>query len=101
MKAVLSSTNEEYAQGQFQPTFHGLRHTAATMIATAVARNPDLFGGIARVKSMLGHLSERMSAHYARRAEVEHMNAETMLLLPDFGNTAAQIGNATGQGAAK
>lgn len=95
------ATNAAYEEGQFKPTFHGLRHTAATMIATAVARNPELFGGIARVKSMLGHLSERMSAHYARRAEVEHMNAETMLLLPDIGNTAAQIGNATNQGAAK
>ncbi|MBU2358725.1 MAG: hypothetical protein KKB02_07335 [Alphaproteobacteria bacterium] len=85
------ATNKGYAEGQFRPTFHGLRHTAATMIATAVARNPELFGGIARVKSMLGHMSERMSSHYARRAEVEHMNAETMLLLPDIGGTGNKV----------
>ncbi|KQI68729.1 hypothetical protein AN189_07480 [Loktanella sp. 3ANDIMAR09] len=86
--------NDDYEDGQFRPTFHGLRHTTATMIANAVARNPDLFGGIGRVKTMLDHLSERMAAHYARRAEVEHMNAETILLLPDIGNTGAKIGNA-------
>lgn len=50
-----------------------------------MARNPDFFGGIGRVKSMLGHLTERMAAHYARRAEVEHMNTETMLLMPEIG----------------
>lgn len=26
-----------------------------------------------------------MAAHYARRAEAEHMNTETMLLLPEIG----------------
>jgi hypothetical protein len=71
------------------------------MIATVVARNPDLVGGIARVKSMLGHLSGSMAAHYARRAEMQNMNTETMLLLTDIGNTAHQIGNATGQEPAK
>jgi integrase len=95
------ATNDEYADGQFRPTFHVLRHTAATMIATAVAQNPDLFGGIARVKSILGHLSDRMTAHDARRGEVEHMNAETILLLPDFGNTTNHIRNETGQAPAK
>ncbi len=78
------TTNSEYGDDDFRPTFHGLRHTSATMIANAVARNPDLFGGIGRVRAMLGHLTDRMAAHYARRAEVEHMNAETMLLLPDI-----------------
>ncbi|WP_108482296.1 tyrosine-type recombinase/integrase [Oceaniglobus ichthyenteri] len=86
--------NDEYAADQFQPTFHGLRHTSATLIANTVARNPDLFGGIARVKSMLGHLTEAMAEHYSRRAQAEHMNTETMLLLPEIGNTAPQIGNA-------
>ncbi|MDH2325972.1 tyrosine-type recombinase/integrase [Cereibacter sp. SYSU M97828] len=86
-------TNSDYAEDAFQPTFHGLRHTNATMIANAVARNPDTFGGIARVKSMLGHLSEKMAKHYARRAEAEHMNAETMLLIPEIGNRPAWIGN--------
>tara|TARA_R110000737_G_scaffold329336_1_gene344406 strand:+ start:472 stop:585 length:114 start_codon:yes stop_codon:yes gene_type:complete len=33
------------------------------MIATAAARNLDVFGGIARVKSMLGHLTEAMPMH--------------------------------------
>lgn len=78
--------NDAYTEGQFKPTFHGLRHTSATLIATAVARSPDLFGGIARVAAMLGHLSPAMAAHYARRAEVEHLNTETMLLLPEIGN---------------
>jgi len=82
-----------YADGAFQPTFHGLRHTNATMIANAVARNPDLFGGIDRVKSMLGHLSDRMAKHYMRRAQGEHMNAATMLLIPEIGNRPAWIGN--------
>lgn len=86
-------TVAEYADGAFQPTFHGLRHTNATMIANAVARNPDLFGGIDRVKSMLGHLSDRMAKHYMRRANVEHMNAATMLLIPEIGNRPAWIGN--------
>lgn len=87
------ATVAEYAEGAFQPTFHGLRHTNATMIANAVARNPDLFGGIDRVKSMLGHLSDRMAKHYMRRANVEHMNAATMLLIPEIGNRPAWIGN--------
>jgi hypothetical protein len=56
---------------------------------------------MASVKSMLGHLSESIAAHYARHAEVEHMNTETMLLLPDIGNTADQIGNAAAQAPAK
>ena len=84
---------EDFAPEAFRPTFHGLRHTNATLIANAVARNPDAFGGIARVKSMLGHMSEAMARHYARRAEVEHMNAETILLLPEIGNTPEWIGN--------
>jgi integrase len=87
------TTVAEYAEGAFQPTFHGLRHTNATLIANAVARNPDLFGGIDRVKSMLGHLSDRMAKHYMRRANVEHMNAATMLLIPEIGNRPAWIGN--------
>lgn len=85
--------NEEYQEGEFQPTFHRLRHTNATKIANAVARNPEVFGGITRVKSMLGHLSERMSKHYARRAETEHMNNETLLLIPEIGNQPSWIGN--------
>lgn len=85
--------NEDYAEGAFRPTLHGLRHTSATMIANAVARNPEVFGGIGRVKSMLGHMTEKMSAHYARRAEAEHLNAETMLLIPEIGNRPAWIGN--------
>ncbi|MFT7060026.1 MAG: hypothetical protein ACJASV_002542, partial [Pseudorhodobacter sp.] len=64
-----------------------------TLIASTVAKKPELFGGIARVKSMLGHMSAKMAAHYARRAEAEHMNAETMLLLPEIGNRPAWIGN--------
>lgn len=67
-------------------TFHGFRTTNATMIASAVAKSPDLYGGIERVKSMLGHLSNRMSEHYARRAVTEHTNSETIMLLPTFGN---------------
>jgi integrase len=83
---------DDLAEGAFRATMHGLRHTNATAIATTVARNPDLFGGIDRVQAMLGHLSKRMSEHYARRAEVEHMNRETMLLLPNFGKQPDWIG---------
>ncbi len=86
-------TNREYVVGDFQPTFHGLRHTSATLIANAVAQNPATFGGIERVKSMLGHLSAKMARHYARRAATEHLNAETILLLPTIGNTPSWIGN--------
>lgn len=73
-------------------TFHGLRTTNATLIANAVAKSPDLYGGIDRVKSMLGHLSERMSAHYARHAIAEQKNAESVLLLPDFGKPMQDVG---------
>lgn len=66
-------------------TFHGFRTTNATLIGNAVAKSEVIFGGIERVKSMLGHLSGRMAEHYARRAIQEHTNAETILLLPDFG----------------
>lgn len=69
--------------------FHGLRTTNATLIASAVAKSPELYGGIERVRAMLGHLSKRMSEHYARHAEVEHLNTESVLLLPDFGNRSA------------
>ncbi|WP_226560783.1 tyrosine-type recombinase/integrase [Salipiger thiooxidans] len=92
---------EEMEEDAFRPTFHGLRTTNATVIANTVARNPDLFGGIQRVQAMLGHLSERMSRHYARRAEVEHMNRETVLLLPDFGKHISEIGKHEADEAAK
>ena len=94
-------SNDAYEADQFQPTFHGLRHTNATMIANAVARNPAAFGGIQRVKSMLGHLSEKMARHYARRAEAEAMNAETLLLIPEIGNRPAWIGNPEADKSAK
>lgn len=83
---------DEMVEDAFRPTFHGLRTTKATVIANAVARNPDLFGGIQRVQAMLGHLSERMSRPNAGRAEVEHMNRETVLLLPDFGKHISENG---------
>ncbi|MGO4854759.1 hypothetical protein [Phaeovulum sp. W22_SRMD_FR3] len=86
-------TIDAYEPDQFQPTFHGPRHTNATIIANAVARNPAAFGGIQRVKSMLGHLSEKMARHYARRVEAEAMNAETLLLIRETGNRPAWIGN--------
>lgn len=74
-------------------TFHGFRHTNATAIASAVATNPGAFGGIERVKAMLGHLSDKMAAHYTQRALRQHMNADSILLLPDFGNTLDNFGN--------
>ena len=76
-------------------TFHGFRTTNAMLIASAVARSPDLYGGIEHVRAQLGHLSEAMSKHYARRAQVEAMNAETLLLLPDFAHAAADVGNSS------
>jgi integrase len=87
------ATIAEYAEGAFRPRFHGLRHTNATMIANTVTRNPEVFGGIDRVKSMLGHQSERMAKQYTRRATAEDMNARTMLLIPEIGNRPAWIGN--------
>ena len=93
IRLKLKPKRKEYLkEGDFRATMHGLRTTNATVIANAVAQNPDLFGGIERVRAMLGHLSKRMSEHYARRAEVEHMNRETVLLLPDFGKHAADFG---------
>lgn len=74
-------------------TFHGFRTTNATLIANAVAKNPELFGGLERVQAMLGHLSSRMSKHYARRAITEQKNAESILLLPDFGKHLTDSGN--------
>ena len=71
-------------------TFHGRRTTNATLIANAVAKSPELYGGIERVRSMFGHLSKRMSEHYARHAITEQTNTESVLLLPDFGKPAAQ-----------
>ncbi len=62
-------------------TFHGFRATNAT----AVAKSPDLYGGIDHVRAMLGHLSKRISEHYARHAMTEQINAESVLLLPGFG----------------
>lgn len=53
--------NHEYQEGDFAPTFHGLPHTNATQIANTVAQNPDLLGGIQRVKSKLGHHPEKMA----------------------------------------
>jgi integrase len=86
----------------FWPTLHGLRHTNATLIANTVAKSPDLFGGIKRVKSMLGHMSEAMSRHYARMAETEHLNTETMLLIPEIGKLPEWIGkHATTKGSEK
>lgn len=82
-------------------TFHGLRTTNATLIATAVAQSPDLYGSIERVRAQLGHLSPAMSAHYARQAQVESMNRETLLLLPDFGKTDDTIGKTGLEGTAK
>ncbi|WP_370300991.1 tyrosine-type recombinase/integrase [Pseudooceanicola sp.] len=73
-------------------TFHGLRTTNATLIASAVAKSPDLYGGIERVKAMLGHLSKRMAEHYARHAIAEQINTDSVLLLPDFGKHAGEIG---------
>lgn len=67
-------------------TYHGLRTTNATIIASAIAKSPEMFGGIERVQSLLGHHSKAMSEHYARRAEREHMNADSIILIPEFGN---------------
>ncbi|SDE97308.1 hypothetical protein SAMN04488105_110170 [Salipiger thiooxidans] len=92
---------EEMEEDAFRPTFHRLRTTNATVIANTVARDPDLFGGIQRVQAMLGHLSERMSRPNARRAEVEHMNRETVPLLPHFGKHISEIGRHKADEAAK
>jgi hypothetical protein len=41
--------------------FHVLRTSNADLIASAVAKSPELFGSIERVKAQLGHLSRAMS----------------------------------------
>jgi len=55
-------------------TFQGRRTTNATLIANAVVKSPEFYGGIERVRSMLGHRSKRMSEHYARHAITEQTN---------------------------
>ena len=65
--------------------YHGLRTTNATLIASAVAQDPERFGGIERVQSLLGHHSKSMAKHYSRRAKQEHINKDSLVLLPDFG----------------
>lgn len=74
-------------------TFHGLRTTNATLIASAVAQDPERFGGIERVQSLLGHHSRRMAEHYARRAKTEQMNNDSVLLIPNFANPSSKIAN--------
>lgn len=73
-------------------TLHGLRTTNATIVASEIAKRPDLYGSIEHVKSMLGHLSRGMSEHYARRAIQEQSNNESVLLLPHFGNGFEELG---------
>lgn len=66
-------------------TFKGLRATNATMIADAAA-HPDETASeaFARVKAQLGHHSERMSAHYARKAEVRKTTRGNVSRLPNL-----------------
>ncbi|MEM9147506.1 MAG: hypothetical protein AAGC57_15050 [Pseudomonadota bacterium] len=67
-------------------TFKGLRHTNATLIAERAAKGHESAADVlARAKAMLGHHSERMSANYARRAQVERSNAGTVEMLPLIG----------------
>ena len=66
-------------------TYHGLRTTNATIIASAIAKSPEMFGGIEHVQSLLGHHSKAMSEHYARRAQHEQMNSDSIVLMPNFG----------------
>ncbi|MCG7630518.1 hypothetical protein MHM88_22170 [Epibacterium sp. MM17-32] len=73
-------------------TFQGRRTTNATLIVNAVAKSPEFYGGIERVRSMLGHLSKRMSERYARHAITGQPNTESVLLLPGVGKPAAQNG---------
>lgn len=69
-------------------TFKGLRVTNATMIAEAATRGgASASEAMARVRAMLSHHSPAISAHYARRAEVDAMNAATVALLPSIGQT--------------
>lgn len=69
-------------------TFKGLRVTNATMIADEAAKGSESAAeALSRVRAMLGHHSERMSAHYARRAQIERTNAGTVEMLPVIGKT--------------
>ena len=71
--------------------YHGLRTTNATLIASAVAQDPERFGGIELVQSLLGHHSKSMAAHYSRRAKQEHINTDSVVLLPRGINSPAQL----------
>jgi hypothetical protein len=67
-------------------TFKGLRVTNATMIAEAATRGgASASEAMARVRAMLSHHSPAISAHYARRAEVTAMTADTVAMLPSIG----------------
>lgn len=64
-------------------TFKGLRVTNATLIADAAAKgHASAAEAFARVRAMLGHHSDKMSQHYARRAEVEVSNRGSVEMLP-------------------
>ncbi len=90
-------TLADMPEGEARLTYHGLRTTNATIIASEVAKHPEKFGGIDRVQSLLGHHSKRMSEHYARRAEQEHLNADSVVLIPDFGNRQENLGTGGGK----
>lgn len=75
-------------------TFKGLRATNATLLAEAAAVGSESADqALSRVQAMLGHHSKAMSAHYARRAQIAHSNADSVRLLPEIGNTGRIIGN--------
>lgn len=66
-------------------TFKGLRPTNATVIADEAAKgSEDAAAILARVQALLGHHSTRMSAHYARRAQIEVSNRGSVALLPSI-----------------
>lgn len=75
-------------------TFKGLRATNATLLADAAMSGGESANDVlARVQAMLGHHSKAMSAQYARRAQIRHTNADSVGLLPDFGNKRLGTGN--------
>lgn len=66
-------------------TFKGLHTTNATLIDEAASEIDGSASEVfARVLSVLGHHSDRMSAHYARKAEVRKITRGNVSRLPNL-----------------
>lgn len=62
-------------------SFHGLRHTAASVLAEAGATGPE-------IQSITGHKSLKLVEHYIRQADQEVQAKRAIARLPESGKTA-------------